>query len=147
VRDRGASVITCPRSNLFTLGGTATIPVDIPTALGTDSAITSDGDFLDELHAAGTRNRCAAKILRLAPTTDAIAARGFAEQPELVVIDKRIQLISPRLAESLPATLLLEFHPLHIETREPVLVRWDIPKLIASTPLPEIRLAGRLVMQ
>ncbi|MEO5926367.1 MAG: hypothetical protein ABIR70_21270 [Bryobacteraceae bacterium] len=147
VRARRVSVITCPRSNCFTLGRTAAIPIDIPTALGTDSAITSEGDFLDELRASETKHGCASKILRLAPTTDFQAARGFGQQPELVVIGERIQLISPRLAEALPAALRSKLFPLHIETRVPALVRCNIPQLMGITPLPEIRLAGRLVVQ
>ena len=50
-------------------------------------------------------------------------------------------------ARLLPGSMRGDFFPLHVETREPVLVRWNIPQLIASTPLPEIRLAGRLVRQ
>jgi cytosine/adenosine deaminase-related metal-dependent hydrolase len=142
VRTRGASVITCPRSNLFTLGRTASVPEDIQAAVGTDSSLTTEGDFLDELPS-GVRHQ-PGKVLRLAPTTDFIAAAGPLQQPELVVIDGRIHLIAPRL---LPQLLRAEFFPLHVETREPVMVRWNIPQLIASTPLPEIRLAGRLVLQ
>lgn len=142
VRARGASVITCPRSNLFTLGRTARVPDDIPVALGTDSSLTTQGDFLDEL--CGTPRHQPGEVLRLAPTPDFIAAAGPLHPPELVVIDGRIQLVVPRL---LPEALRAEFFPLHVETREPVLVRWNIPELIASTPLPEVRLAGRLVMQ
>jgi cytosine/adenosine deaminase-related metal-dependent hydrolase len=146
VRDRRAAVITCPRSNVFTLGRPADVPLEIPCALGTDSAITAEGDFLDEL-ALWHRPYNAERVLRLAPNTDFIAVPAGSRQPELVVVGDRIQLISPRLSAALPAALRAEFYPLHVETREPVLVRYDIPQLIASTPLPEIRLAGRLVMQ
>ena len=144
VRERKASIITCPRSNFFTLGRTAGIPPDIPTALGTDSSLTAGGDFLDELRLAGRAHTDAARVLRLDPTGDFIAAHGPCEQPELVVIGGRIQLIS---AERLPSILRPMFHRLHVETRRPVLVRVDMPRLIAGTPLPEIRLGGRLLLQ
>ncbi len=142
VRDRGASVVVCPRSNLFTLGRAANVPAGIPVALGTDSSLTCEGDFLDELRLAGGAHGDARQILRLPQTTDFIAARGPCEPPELVVIRDRIELIS---AQRAPATLLPELHRLSVATREPVLVRCNIPELIANTPLPEIRLGGRLV--
>jgi hypothetical protein len=149
VRARGASVITCPRSNIFTLGRTANVPADIPVALGTDSSLTTEGDFLDELRACNNIPLTgAANVLRLPPTGDYIAAPAHAQQPELVVIANRIHLIAPRLAASLPATLRAEFFPLHVETRQPALVRWNIQRLVGDTRahLDEIRLAGRLVM-
>jgi cytosine/adenosine deaminase-related metal-dependent hydrolase len=147
IRERNVSVITCPRSNIFTLGRTADVPADIPLGLGTDSSLTSEGDFLDELQRFGAQRHDAAKILRLQGTSDYIAAPEFAHQPELVVIGDRIHLISQRLAPSLPSRLRAEFSPLQVETREPVLVRWNIPDLIAATGLAEIRLAGRRVMR
>jgi cytosine/adenosine deaminase-related metal-dependent hydrolase len=143
VRERGVSVITCLRSNLFTLGRTANIPDDIPVALGTDSSLTTEGDFLDELAASPLCRNQAEQVLRLSPTPDFIAASSPLRQPELVVIAGRMHLVTERL---LPEPLRHKFFPLHIEHREPVLVRWNIPQLIAQTPLPEIRLAGRLVL-
>ena len=136
-----------PRSNLFTLGRTATPPPGVPVALGTDSPLTAEGDFLDELRGYNSNYGDVARILRLPPNDDFIAARAFAQPPELVVVANRIHLIAPRLAEALPTALRAEFFPLQIETRPPVLVRWDIPELIAATHLTDIRLAGRKVMQ
>ena len=55
LRQAGASVITCPSSNLFTLGRTlnaAAFRSGVPIALGTDSALTSHTDLLDELRVA-----------------------------------------------------------------------------------------------
>ena len=55
LRDRGASVVTCPSSNLFSLGRTlapAVFRSRVPIALGTDSAITASADLLDELRLA-----------------------------------------------------------------------------------------------
>lgn len=55
IRKRGAALIACPVSNLYTLRQTLKRPVfasGIPIALGTDSAITAPGDLLDALRAA-----------------------------------------------------------------------------------------------
>jgi cytosine/adenosine deaminase-related metal-dependent hydrolase len=52
IERRGAAVVWCPSSNLFTLGATLSTPTfgkSIPVALATDSALTGEGDLLDEL--------------------------------------------------------------------------------------------------
>lgn len=147
IRDRKASIITCPRSNAFTLGRTAAVPADVPVALGTDSPLTSEGDFLDELQQYGPLRHDAAQVLRLTATSDYIATSGFGQPPELVVIRNRIHLITQRLSAALPVALRQQFFPLRVGTRGAVLVRWDIPQLIAATGLDPIRLAGKLVMQ
>ena len=142
VRAAGASVIWCPRSNLFTLGKTLSMAAleGIPVALGTDSSLTTEGDLLDELDHIGEIGRsktcptAAARILRLPPRPDDwIAASKFGEPPELVVIGGRIHLISPELATALPPRLRREFHPLKIQHRPPVLARWNIPQLLEDT--------------
>jgi cytosine/adenosine deaminase-related metal-dependent hydrolase len=155
VQSTGASVIWCPRSNLFTLGRTLsqeTIESGIPIALGTDSSLTTEGDLLDELTHIRDKSlvtAAAARILRLPPRPgDWIAVRQFGAPPELVVIDGTIRLISPRLAAELPPGLRLKFHPLNIRTRPPALVRWNVPQLLQDTGRylePPIRLAGREV--
>ena len=154
VKRAGAAVIWCPRSNLFTLGRTLapeTIASGVPVALGTDSPLTTEGDFLDELkHASGAVDPYASRsILRLpARPDDWIAARALGEPPELVVIDGQIRLVSARLATSLPPDLRSKFHELSLANRPNVLVRWNIPQLIAETRSrlgEEIRLAGRSI--
>jgi hypothetical protein len=142
VRATGASVIWCPRSNLFTLGRTLSMAAleGIPVALGTDSSLTAEGDLLDELNHIGETGRSktcptsAAHILRLPPSPDDwIAVSKFGEPPKLVVIGGRIHLIGPELALALPPALRREFHPLKIQTRPPVLVRWNIAQLLEDT--------------
>jgi cytosine/adenosine deaminase-related metal-dependent hydrolase len=79
-RERGASLIWCPSSNLFLLGRTLssqTLRCGIPVALGSDSALTAKGDLLDEIKVARKNSDLssqelynmvtagAAKILRL----------------------------------------------------------------------------------
>jgi len=93
-RVRGCSVVWCPSSNLFTLGKTLSRSVlksDLPIALGTDSALTAEGDMIDELRVA--RQICgmsearlyrmttdaAARVLRLSHGEGAIQAGGVAD--------------------------------------------------------------------
>jgi cytosine/adenosine deaminase-related metal-dependent hydrolase len=54
-RQRGAALVWCPTSNRFTLGATldpVLIKRDDRIALGSDSALTAEGDLLDEIRAA-----------------------------------------------------------------------------------------------
>jgi cytosine/adenosine deaminase-related metal-dependent hydrolase len=149
VRRRGASIIWCPSSNLFTLGRTLDASALDGVALGTDSALTGVGDMLDELAVAGGDYRMvscnASRILRLEERPDDwIAVREFGEPPLVVAIGGRIRLIAPELA-----TEHAGFHKLHLERRDPVLVDVDIPRLHAETAAvlgPDIRLAGRRVL-
>jgi cytosine/adenosine deaminase-related metal-dependent hydrolase len=159
VRAVGASVVWCPRSNLFTLAQTLSVEAleGIPIALGTDSSLTSEGDLLDEIdYINEVRFReklvttAAARILRLPPRPDDwIAVPQFGAPPELVVIGGRIRLIAPELGAALPFSFRSEFQLLNLHGRPPVLVRWNIPQLLEETRRylkpEEIRLAGRSI--
>jgi hypothetical protein len=143
VREAGASVIWCPRSNIFTLGRTLDFQATgVPVALGTDSPITACGDLLEELlfvrEKFGLDEPClrslvgsqAQQILRLPERPqDWIAAPAFGDPPELVVIGGQIRLISPRLADVASS----EFSPIQIEGRPLVLVRMDTRQLLERT--------------
>jgi hypothetical protein len=118
--------------------------------LGTDSPLTAEGDLLDEIRTA--RELCGGNVSGLVclseRSDDWIATPEFGQPPELVVIGDRIQLIGPRLARALPPRVCREFYPLWIETRPPVLVRWNVPRMLeeAAQYLGEdVRLAGRKV--
>lgn len=161
IQEAGAGVVWCPRSNLFTLGKTLSADViasGIPVALGTDSPLTAEGDLLDELQVARELSgSCpldlvagtAARLLRVTPQVDDwIAAQRFGEPPDLVVIGGRIHLISPRLARALPPRICREFYPLNMDTRPPMLVRWNVPRMLEETAQhlgQDVRLAGRAV--
>ena len=154
VKRAGAAVIWCPRSNLFTLGRTLArqaLTSGVPIALGTDSSLTTEGDFLDELKFASdlARPDAAQRILRLPPCPDDwIAVRSADDPPELVVIGGQIRLITSALGALLPPHLRSLFSPLSIESRRKVLIRWNIPRLIEDTRCclgEQIRLAGRAV--
>jgi hypothetical protein len=159
VREAGASVIWCPRSNFFTLGRTLNFEaLGVPIALGTDSPITACGDLLDELRFVreelGVDESClralvgsqAQQVLRLAePQEDWIAAPAFGYPPELVVIGGQIRLISPSLAHGIATS---EFSPIQVEGRPRLLVRMDTRQLLERTKGAldsPVRLGGRQV--
>ncbi len=175
IRRRGASVAWCPTSNLFTLGRTLTagaLRSGVLIALGTDSAITAEGDMIDELRVArASAGLCAdeifrsvtanpAKALRLTEGQGAIREGGMADlvvvkdkrqtpaealndlHPELVLVGGRVKLASERFAEFAGGG----FHPIGTEGRGRWLIRAPIPHLRAASVAaltPEIRLAGR----
>jgi len=130
LRARQCSIVWCPSSNLFTCGETLAaraLDANLPVALGTDSALTADGDMRDEICAAQslqrvTRERLfgmvttgAASILRLPNGKGDIREHGPADLvavaddgrspaealaglcPDLVIAAGRIRLISQRL--------------------------------------------------
>jgi len=165
VRESGASVVWCPRSNLYSLGRTLSKEVvesGIPIALATDSPITAPGDLLDDIRHV-RENFCfsdavlrrltieaPAKILRLTTSpNDWIAVRAFGEPPELVVIGGLIRLIDGRLANRLPLSVRDEFEGVEICGSSPVLLRWWMKQLIEETQAAlqsdQIFLAGRAV--
>jgi len=93
-KDRRASLVWCPSSNLFLLGRTLdsnALRSGIPIALGSDSALTAEGDFLDEMRVvrtvAGLSNTYiyemvtveAARILRLTGGAGLLTSGGRAD--------------------------------------------------------------------
>jgi len=130
-RARGCSLVWCPSSNLFTLGKTLPrriLESDLPVALGTDSALTAEGDMIDELRVARrvsglSESRLyemvtveAARVLRLAHGEGTIQRGGVADlllfrdrglapaqtlltqTPEAVLVGGKPQMVSPDLA-------------------------------------------------
>ncbi len=136
-RERGASVVWCPSSNIFILGRTlsrAALEARVPIALGTDSALSGIGDLLAEVrfawklgkvsraHLYGMVTNQAAKIMRLRQGEGTVREGGIAD---LLVI---------RDMGCAPASTLLK---LQTGAMKMVLVRGEV-KLVA----PE--LAGQL---
>lgn len=150
----------------------------VPIALGSDSSLTSMGDLIDEIAIArrssglGTDalyemvTRQAARILRLRNGEGGIRTGGVADllivrdrgqcpadsllrlRPELVLARGVIQLISPRLARQLPASLRSSLHPIELGYRGRWLVNVDVRKLYDETTAilgGEIRLGGKRV--
>jgi cytosine/adenosine deaminase-related metal-dependent hydrolase len=78
VEQRGASLIWCPSSNRFTLGATldaAVFASNIRVALATDSAMTGEGDLLDELRAARQPGVPAARLYAMVTSESAAVLR------------------------------------------------------------------------
>lgn len=76
LKARGASVVACPVSNLFTLRrtlGRRAFQAGVRIALGTDSAITARGDILDALRTGRDVWKLSASRLYRMVTTDAAA--------------------------------------------------------------------------
>lgn len=183
LRERSASCITCPSSNLFTLGRTLSASAflsGVPIALGTDSAITAQMDLLDELRTARRLWRLSkarlyamvtsipAAILGLRGGEGSIKEEGVADliavrdqgldpasallearEIDLVVRRGRVRMVSRRLAERLPVSVVSRLSPLRLARRGRMLVDADTPSLIeaASKYIPgEMRLAGKRVL-
>jgi cytosine/adenosine deaminase-related metal-dependent hydrolase len=162
LKQRGVSLIWCPTSNLFTLGKTLSTEVlqsSIPIALGTDSALTAEGDLTDEIRVARRyTGLCriydmlttqAANVLRLrhkegtirqAARADFVVVqdRGQAPveslpdiNPELVIVGGRVKLISVNLANSLRFRRLRHMHRMAVEGRGDWYIDCNIPELSA----------------
>jgi cytosine/adenosine deaminase-related metal-dependent hydrolase len=171
------SLVWCPSSNLFTLGQTLKEEVfdsGLTIALGTDSALTGQGDLIDELRVAQCLRRSpatrlfdmvttnAAKILRLNRGEGEIREGGLADlvavadvhaalqdlRPELVVLRGKMKLVSRLLADRLPRRCKTSLETIYVEGRGEYLVDARIRELHAATTQilgKEFRLAGRLV--
>ncbi len=168
---QGCSLVWCPSSNLFTLGKTlprSVLESGLPIALGTDSALTAQGDMIDELRVARRVSRLradqlyrmvtevAARVLRLSRGEGTIRPDGVADlllfrdrgltpartllsqMPEAVAVRGAWQAVSPDLASRWGLPLP---HVLRLSGRESILLlRSTIP------PMPEgLALAGRQV--
>jgi len=178
VKDRGASLIWCPSSNLFLLGRTlkaGTLRSGIPVALGSDSALTGEGDLLDEIRVARRVSRLpssviyrmvteeAASILRLRGGAGSLAPGGGAD---LIAIpdtgrspsEALMRMKSPALvmiageikliAPELPRRASGR-QRLNVEGRGDVLVCANVASLYRQAKQAlggEVRLAGRRVL-
>jgi cytosine/adenosine deaminase-related metal-dependent hydrolase len=177
-KERGASLIWCPTSNLFLLGRTLTAGVlrsGIPVALGSDSALTAEGDLLDEIRVARRVSHLpavsiyrmvtseAARILRLrggagslvaGAAADLIAIPDDGRSPsEALMRTNGPALVMIAGKVNLIATELARhmpgLHRLRVEGRGDVLVRANVGRLRRQAEQAlggEIRLAGRRVL-
>ena len=158
------SLVWCPTSNRFTLNRSlerAVLNSGLPIALGSDSAMTAEGDLLDELRVARQTvdphrlyrmvTSEPARMFKLPAGFGRICDRGPADLlvvrdshqtpaisllenfPELVVVAGRIQLISSRLAQLCPPGMLKSFQPFEVEDRGRYLLFGDISSLLKET--------------
>jgi cytosine/adenosine deaminase-related metal-dependent hydrolase len=164
IRQSGSSIVWCPSANLFTLGLTLaadTVRSEIPIALGTDSALTGEGDLIDEMKCARVVagltaeemyplvTTKAASILRLNAGQGTIREGGVADlvavldrgqtpaealadlRPEMVMVRGRVMLVSGRFAAQ-ACPRFKGLEPIHIEGRGTFLIRADAPSLYAA---------------
>lgn len=148
LQSRGGALVWCPSSNLFLLGRTVAREVisSIPrVALGSDSAISGDGDLLDEARCARACGVDADRIydlmtalganvltagfgsLRPGSGADVIAIRHRGLTPaetlchathadiECVLLGGQLRLISEELRARWPAPLPSSFEPIVVE--------------------------------
>jgi cytosine/adenosine deaminase-related metal-dependent hydrolase len=167
IRQSGSSIVWCPSANLFTLGRTLapdTVRSEIPIALGTDSALTGEGDLIDEMKCAMVVTGLtaeelyplvttkAARILRLGGGQGTIRGGGVADlvavadagqtpaealvdlRPELVMVRGRFMMASNRLAAP-PCPRFKGLKSIHIEGRGRFLIRADVPYLHAAASM------------
>ena len=177
-KERGASLIWCPSSNLFLLGRTltrATLRSGVPVALGSDSALTAEGDLLDEIRVARRVSRLpgaliyrmvtteAARILRLRGGAGSLVTGGVAD---LIAIPDDGRSPSDALMRTRPPALVMVggeirlialelphrasgLQRLNVEGRGDVLVWANVGGLRRQAEQflgDEIRLAGRRVL-
>jgi cytosine/adenosine deaminase-related metal-dependent hydrolase len=172
LKQRGASILWCPSSNLFLLKRTlnrSTLESGAPIAIATDSPLTAKGDLLDEIRVAHKSSGLAAsriydmvtetpaRILKLPRRrADWVAIRSSgrspceallrASRPELVVVRGKLRLISAELARQ---ARLPRFERLHVEGRGEFLVDADIARLRKSAERflgNTFRLGGKRVL-
>jgi cytosine/adenosine deaminase-related metal-dependent hydrolase len=163
VRERGASLIWCPGSNLFLLGRTLdgqALRSGVPIALGSDSALTANGDLLDEIRLARKLSglsspaiyamvtEVAAKMLRLqngagtlavGAAADVVAFRDASRSPAVAIMRaKGPALVIVGGNVKLVSTALASqwrpegMHRLEVEGRGEFFVDANIPKWRSS---------------
>ncbi|MGA2878221.1 MAG: amidohydrolase family protein [Bryobacteraceae bacterium] len=163
---RHVSLVWCPSSNFFTLSQTLRPEVlrsGLPICLGTDSALTGQGDLACELKVA--RNAGCLTTTDLYPMVTAQAARtlhlnrgegeiregGIADllavrdsgqnpaealqelRPALVILGGRIQLVSIDLAARIDSVLTRHLQKIELEGRGAWLVNANVSSLRAAT--------------
>ncbi len=163
---RRCSLVWCPSSNLFMLSrtlGPEVLRSGLPICLGTDSALTGQGDLVEELQVA-LKTACfteadiypmvttqAARVLHLNRGQGEIRENGIADlllvpdsgqnpaealqdlRPAVVIVGGRIQLVSTNLAERMDSALTRNFQNIALEGCGSWLVNANISGLRAYT--------------
>lgn len=163
---RRTSLVWCPSSNRFVLSQTLRPEIlrsGLPICLGTDSALTCEGDLASELRVACAEGGLtaedaypmvttkAARILRLKRGEGEIRKHGIADLvavadrgqqpseallnlfPALVILGGRIQLVDPRLAARIDPALIRHLQKMELEGRGAWLVNANVSRLFAAT--------------
>ncbi len=158
------SLVWCPSSNHFTLSRTVdgdVLKSDIPIALGSDSAMTADGDLLEELRVAHRTvdaqrlyemvTSGPARMFKLPPGFGRIQHGGPADllimrdtgktpattllsrYPELVIVGGQIRLASATAASLWPPSALKALELIEVEGRGRYLIAADVPHMFNET--------------
>ena len=163
---RRASLVWCPSSNLFTLGQTLRPDVlrsNLPICLGTDSALTGQGDMACELTVACKASGLTAEQIYPMVTTraartlhlnrgegeireggvaDLLAVPDYGQtpaqalqqlSPALVVLGGRIQLVSGTFASRIDPSLTRHLHKVELDGRGTWLINANVSALCAAT--------------
>jgi cytosine/adenosine deaminase-related metal-dependent hydrolase len=164
VRREGVGIVWCPSSNHFTLRrslGASILNSTIPIALGSDSALTADGDLLDEMWVAhrsvgadrlyGMVTSAPARMFRLPTGFGQISHGGPADLlvikdsgqppatallenlPELVIVRGRVRLVSSEFAPRCPLGILKSLRPLEVEGRATYRIAEPVSSLVNET--------------
>lgn len=165
---RRSSLVWCPSSNLFMLHETMRTEVlrsGVPICLGTDSALTCEGDLAGEIKVARKTGRLtaaeiypmvttqAARVLHLNRGEGEIRERGIADLlvvpdsgqnpaealqeivPALVILGGRIQLVSTALALRIDPMLTRNMQRIELEGRGAWFVNADVSVLRTLTEI------------
>lgn len=168
LRRRRTSLVWCPSSNLFMLSQTLRPEVlrsGVPICLGTDSALTCQGDLAGEIKVARKTGRLtaaeiypmvttqAARVLHLNRGEGEIRERGIADLlvvpdsgqnpaealqdivPALVILGGRIQLVSSTLALRIDPMLTRGMQRIELEGHGAWFVNVDVSILRALTEI------------
>ncbi len=111
VKERGASLVWCPSSNMFILGQTlspAALDSGIRIALGTDSALSGRGDLLEEMRFARKLGRVSAARLYEMVTREAARVMRLPRGTGDVIAGGAADLLVVRDSGHTPAATLLE---------------------------------------
>jgi cytosine/adenosine deaminase-related metal-dependent hydrolase len=173
IAESGSSLVWCPSSNHFTLGQSVDrkiLNAGLPIALGTDSALTSKGDLLDELRFASVIisperlyamvTSTAAQVLKLpygfgeichGGPADLLIVRddGFTPAetllhaiPQAVIVKGRFELVSASFRlRNLNGLLKLENRGAYFLRMPTASLTKETREILGS----EVRLAGKLV--
>jgi cytosine/adenosine deaminase-related metal-dependent hydrolase len=159
-----AGVVWCPTSNHFLFGRSldrSALKSALPIALGSDSAITGDGDLLDELRFAqqtvdafrlyrmvtceaarmfklpsGFGRICnggPADLLVIRDTGSLPAVALLESYPELVLVKGQIRLVSAGLAERCPPEVMDSLEAIEVEGRGIYFVAAPVSTMLKQT--------------
>ncbi len=134
---RGASLVWCPSSNMFILGRTLrriAFESGIPIALGTDSALSGQGDLLQELRLARQVARLPASRLYEMVTREAARIMRLTEGEGSLIEGGAADLLVVKDRGMTPASTLLK---LRTGEMEMVFVRGEL-KLVSPESLRQV---------